>query len=124
MADLLGISIRTVRRRMTEYGLSIRAQYSTMSDTELDTLVNEIQVEFPTCGNTQMQGHLISKGHHIQQYRVRESQRRIDPNGTIMRRLHAVTRRQYSVPFPRSLYHIDGYHKLIRYALLLLIISV
>ena len=92
---------------MTEYGLSIRAQYSAMSDTELDTLVNEIQVEFPTCGNRQMQGHLISKGHHIQQYRVRESQQRIDPNGTIMRRLHAVTRRQYSVPFPRSLYRID-----------------
>ena len=115
IADLRGISVRTVRRRMTEFGLSIRTQYSTISDPELDTLVNEIQTQFPTCGNRQMQGHLISNGYRVQQNRVRESQRRIDPNGAIIRRLHVVNRRRYSVPFPRSLYHIDGYHKLIRY---------
>ncbi len=115
IADLLGLSVRTVRRRMTEYGFTIRAQYSTMTDTELDTLVNEIQTEFPTCGNKQMLGHLLSKDHRIQQNRVRESQRRFDRNGTILRRLHVINRRRYSVPFPRSLYHIDGYHKLIRY---------
>ena len=31
-----------------------------------------------------------------------------------MRRLSAIHYRPYSVPGPRSLYHIDGNHKLIR----------
>lgn len=30
-------------------------------------------------------------------------------------RLHVLRRRQYSVPGPNSLWHIDGNHKLIRY---------
>ena len=33
--------------------------------------------------------------------------------GTVARRMHCVNRRQYSVAAPRSLYHIDGYRKLI-----------
>lgn len=112
--DMVGVSVRTIRRRMTEFGLSIRAQYSTISDTELDRIVREVQTQFPMCGNRQMQGHLFSRGYRIQQSRVREAQRRVDPDGSIIRRLHVINRREYSVPSPRSLYHIDGHHKLIR----------
>lgn len=99
---------------MNEYDLSIRAQYSALSDSELDAVVVEIQSQFPMCGNRQMQGHLLSRGHRVQQTRVLEAQRRVDPRGTIIRHLHALNRREYSVPSPRSLYHIDGNHKLIR----------
>ena len=117
IADMVGVSVRTIRRRMTNFGLSISAQYSTVTDSELhvDEIVCEIQTQFPMCGNRQMHGHLLSRGYRVQQSRVRESQRGVDPHGTIIRRLHAVNRREYSVPSPRSLYHIDGYHKLIRY---------
>ena len=114
IADMIGVSVRTVRRRMDDYDLSIRAQYSALSDSELDSMVTEIQSQFPMCGNRQMQGHLLARGHRVQQIRVREAQRRVDPQGTIIRRLHALNRREYSVPSPRSLYHIDGNHKLIR----------
>lgn len=62
-----------------------------------------------------MQAHLLSRGFRLQQHRVRESQRRIDPEGSMLRRLNGIHRREYSVPAPRSLYHIDGNHKLIRY---------
>ena len=117
MADMLGVSVRTVRRRMCEYGLSIRAQYTTISNEELDGIVRVIQQQFPMCGNRQMQGHLLSRGIRIQQSRIRESQRRVDPDGALIRRLHVLNRREYSVPAPLSLYHIDGHHKLIRYAL-------
>ena len=99
---------------MSEFGLSIRAQYSNISDSDLDQIVREIQQQFPTCGNRQMQGHLLSRGYRIQQIRIRESQRRIDPDGAVIRRLHVLNRREYSVPAPLSLYHIDGHHKLIR----------
>ena len=54
IADLLGVSVRTVHRRMREYDISISQQYSTVSDLELDQLVGEILAEFPTCGNKQM----------------------------------------------------------------------
>ncbi len=114
IANILGVSIRTVRRRMTEYGLSIRLQYSTICDQELDSVVASIQERFPMCGNRQMQGHLLSRGYRVQQVRIRESQRRIDPEGSMIRRLHVLNRRRYSVPAPLSLYHIDGNHKLIR----------
>ena len=39
IAGVLHVSIRTVRRRMSEYGLSIRATYSSISDQELDVVV-------------------------------------------------------------------------------------
>ena len=114
IADMIGVSVRTVRRRMDGYDLSIRARYSALSDSELDAIVTEIQSQFPMCGNRQMQGHLLARGHRVQQIRIREAQRRVDPQGTIIRRLHVLNRREYSVPSPRSLYHIDGNHKLIR----------
>ena len=100
---------------MAEYGLSITAEYATLTDEELDSVVGEIHHDFPMCTNRQMQGHLLSRGYKVQQQRVREAQRRVDPEGSLMRRLRVVNRRQYQVPVPLSLWHIDGNHKLIRY---------
>lgn len=50
--------------------------------------------------------------------RVQECMRRVDPQGVLMRslQLNPRRRRKYSVPAPNSLWHIDGNHKLIRYA--------
>ena len=114
MAGMLGVSVRTVRRRMSEFNLSIRSQYAELTDSELDRIVVEIHQQFPTCGNRQLQGYLVSRGLRVQQNRIKEAQRRIDPEGSIMRRLSVMHRRSYNVPAPRSLYHIDGNHKLIR----------
>ena len=66
------------------------------------------------CGNSQMRGHLLARGFRVQQTRIREAQRRVDPAGAVIRRLRVLNRREYSVPSPLSLYHIDGHHKLIR----------
>lgn len=115
IAEILGVSLRTVRRRMTEYGLTSRMFYTNISDQQLDEIVREIQHAFPTCGNTQMQGHLISRGIRVQQHRIRESQRRIDPAGSVLRQLRIIGRRRYHVSGPGALWHIDGNHKLIRY---------
>ena len=43
--------MRTIYRRMSEYGLSISSQYATLTDQELDELVVRIQDQFPACGN-------------------------------------------------------------------------
>lgn len=114
IAEIIGVSVRTIHRRMSEYGLSIHTTYAELTDNELDSVISEIHREFPMCGNKQMSGHLFSRGLRVQQHRIRESMRRVDPEGTMARRLNVIHRRCYSVPAPRSLYHIDGNHKLIR----------
>ena len=114
ISTILGVSVRTVRRRMSDYGLSVRSLYSTISDSDLEHLISGIQEQYPGCGNQQMQGHLISRGVRVQQHRVREMQRRIDPVGSALRRLRAINRRQYRVDGPGALWHVDGNHKLIR----------
>ena len=43
----------------------------------------------------------------------------IDPSGIEMRLRRCLHRRQYSVASPNSLWHIDGYHKLIRWRLVI-----
>lgn len=114
ISDILRVSVRTVRRRMTQYNLSIHSLYSDLSDQELEWVVRDIQGQFPSCGNRQMQGHLLSRGIRVQQHRVRETQRRVDPVGSVLRQLRTINRRQYQVNGPGALWHIDGNHKLIR----------
>ena len=87
---------------------------ATYSSIDLDVIVKDIQIMFPMCGNRQMLGQLLSRGVRVQQHRVRESQQRIDPEGSMLRRLNCIHRRVYKVHAPRTLYHIDGNYKLIR----------
>jgi hypothetical protein len=112
---ILNVSVRTVRRRMEAYDLSVRSLYSTLSDDDLDAVVRRIQQQFGLCGNRQMQGHLLAEGVRVQQARVRDSQRRVDPGGVALRRLTSINRRRYQVNGPLALWHIDGNHKLVRY---------
>ena len=100
---------------MAEYNLSIRSTYSDISDAELDAIVSEAQRQFPAWGNRQMYGYLLSRGTRLQFQRVRESQSRLDPEGTTLRGLHHLQRRRYSVHGPQYLWHVDGNHKLIRF---------
>ena len=52
-----------------------------------------------------MQGHLLSRGNKIQEIRVRESMKRCDPEGTVVRALQirVTHRRSYNVRAPLSL---------------------
>lgn len=115
IAEVLGVSLSTVRRRMSEFGLSVSALYSQINDHQLDVLVSQIKHEFPNCGSRLMHGHLVSRGHRVSQARVRESLHRVDPEGIAVRWTSAVQRRKYTVFSPLSLWHLDGNHKLIRY---------
>ena len=85
IADLLGVSLSTVRRRMSEYRLSIRSLYSVISDQELDKIVSEVKKEFPNCGYRLMKGHLLHRGYRVTQAQIRESLHRVDPEGIAIR---------------------------------------
>lgn len=75
-ARLLHVSLRTLRRRMSDFGILIRDRYSNISDDELDRTVAVIQRQYPNCGYRMMQGYLRRLNHWVQQARVRESMAR------------------------------------------------
>ncbi|RDX53980.1 hypothetical protein OH76DRAFT_1342281, partial [Lentinus brumalis] len=54
---------------------------------------------------------------HVQKSRVLLSLRRIDPLRQVLRNHATIDRREYSVPYPNYLWHIDGYHKMIRWGI-------
>lgn len=116
VANILGVSESTVWRRLKEYNLTLGQKYSTLSDEELDIIVLEKIHNNPNSGFRMIQGMLLTEGYCIQQHRVLESIRRVDPVGTSLRglMLNVIKRRSYEVPGPQSLWHIDGNHKLIR----------
>ena len=125
MATILGASARTIQRRLQQFGLSIRQTYTNMRDQELDLAVQEILRTQPNTGYKRMTGYLAACGVRVQQQRIRESMRRVDPEGTLIRalELNTINRRCYSVPSPLALWHIDGHHKLIRYQIVFHYIS-
>ena len=117
IANMLGVSLRTVRRRMSDLGLSSRMRYSDISNNEFDETVRQLQDLFPCSGYRLMTVYLRARGITVQQYRIRESMQRCDPEGVAQRWLQAVHPRcTYSVYGPQALWHIDGNHKLIRFA--------
>ena len=105
IAQMMDVSVSTIRRRMSIYNIYIHDAYSVMSDEELDVIVATKQQEFPNWGNRQMYGYLISRNIRVQFHRVRESQSQVDPEGSIMQRLQHLRRRSYSIPGPQHLWH-------------------
>ena len=99
---------------MSFFNLSVHQTYTCISDDDLDAVIMEVQEKFPNWGNRLMYGYLITSRIRVPFHRVRESQRRVDPEGSFMRKLRYLNRRQYMVPGPQWLWHIDGNHKLIR----------
>ena len=117
MSRLLGVSSSTIEHRMAEFRLTVRGTYANISDEQLDSTVREILVGFPNTSYKRMTGHLRSRGIRMQQSKIRDSLRRVDPQGIQIPALemNVLNRRVYSVPSLLALWHIDGNHKLIRY---------
>ena len=118
ISKLLGVSTRTVERRMTEYGLNIRQSYGQINDSNLDGVLNGILKDFPNSGYKRMTGLLLARGIRLQQSRIRSAMQRVNPEGCLLRslELNVLHRRSYQVYGPLTLWYIDGNHKLIRYA--------
>ena len=62
IAKLFGVSVRTIRRRMTEYGLKIRDNYTDITDEDLRREIADFHIHFPTSGRRITEGYLMSKG--------------------------------------------------------------
>ena len=90
-----------------------------ISDTELNALTAEFVHTHLNGGQRTFEGYLRGRGFNIQRRRIREALLRIDPTGVRHRLKRALHRRQYHVPMPNSLWHIDGNHKLIRWRMVI-----
>ena len=66
IADMLCVSVHTVHRRLSKYSLSVHSQYSDITESELDSIVQQVHSLFAMCGNSQMQGHLLARGFRVQ----------------------------------------------------------
>lgn len=118
IARLLGCSYKTVSRRIHEFGIT-QARWTRMSDGDLDILVTQFSDEHPISGQRMLMGYLRACGVRVPRRRARESIMRVDPSGVQSRLRQVLHRRKYSVPGPNSLWHVDGYHKLIRWRIVI-----
>jgi len=111
-----GVSRWTVMRRVEEYGLTTLQKFSIISDERIDDIIKGyISRHGSTTGEPFMSGYFRSLGLHIQRSRIRAALNRVDPHNTVLRWGTLVSRRRYFVPWPNSLWHIDGQHSLIRW---------
>ena len=116
IAYMFGISRWTIYRRIEEYDLQHLRRFSNISDEHVDGIIAEyISRHGNTSGEPYISGYLRSKGIYIQRRRIRASLNRPDPVNTVLRWGALISRRSYFVPWPNSLWHIDGHHSLIRW---------
>lgn len=114
IADILHCSKRTVERRMNEFSIKA-SDFSCISDAELDLHVSNILSNHRQCGEKTVAGQLRSQGYKVQRRRIRDTIHRVDPFGVELRSRSVLHRRVYQVKSPNSLWHLDGYHKLVRW---------
>ena len=99
IVEMLQVSSRTVMRRLHDFGIKLSGKFSVISEEELDREVELILVQFLNSGHKKMRGYLTSNGYNIQEYRVHESMRRVDPEGVMLRSLQSrpAVQRKYKV---------------------------
>ena len=114
IAQVLGVSVSMVRRRLREFGISSTERKTPISDTDLDAAVQGIQRMFPNARYWRVQSQLFLNRIKVAQRRVREAMHRTNPEGVAMRWLSITPRAVYCVSGPLALWCIDENHKLIR----------
>ncbi|KAA0712533.1 hypothetical protein E1301_Tti019071 [Triplophysa tibetana] len=62
IALIFGVSKRTVHRRMSEYGLSVRQTYSDITDEDLQKVITDFIAHCPNSGIRTVTGQLSSQG--------------------------------------------------------------
>lgn len=132
IAPTVGVSSRSIRRRALQYGLvepgapvfqivlgpdgthqtihtSTSAPISDMSDEELDAAISSILQIFPTFGRRMITGHLRNQGQRVPMDRITHSYLRVHGTPGIFGD-RQIVHKQYRVPGPLSLAHMDGQH--------------
>jgi hypothetical protein len=109
----LGVSTATMLRwkRRTAYVEPI----SILEADELDAFIERNKQA--NRGEITMWGMINSTGYKVTRDELRASISRIDADARQLRKQKAIKRREYSVPGPHHMWHIDAHHKLIKYGM-------
>ena len=118
ISHLFGCSRKTIERRMNEYQMTLFNSFN-IADNQLDAIIKEITTLLPKSGEKTVSGRLRSYNIRVPRRRVRESLQRVDASGIRSRRKGVLQRRKYYAECPNSLWHLDGYHKLIRWRIVI-----
>uniref|UniRef100_A0A669C4E2 Integrase catalytic domain-containing protein n=1 Tax=Oreochromis niloticus TaxID=8128 RepID=A0A669C4E2_ORENI len=120
MADILNVSLPTIRRRLRQYHFTRASMYAELTDSALDEHVQDIVAGNEQTGPEAVRASLRVRGLRVQRRRVRASMLRMNPGAAALRAvLRRPERRTYQVAGPNSLWHIDGNHKLIRWRIVI-----
>ena len=84
ISRMLGVSTRTITRRMDEYNLA-SVEFSDLTDQELDSIVTKIHQQFPQSGYRQVLAVLNSQGIFVRERRLRASLQRVDQLGSALK---------------------------------------
>ena len=85
IADMFGVSRWTIFRLVIEYGLQDMQRFSDLSDTDLDSLVNDFSERHSNfAGQVHISGYLQSIDFRIQRQHIRESLVKADPDNRIL----------------------------------------
>lgn len=106
IANVVGVSVRTLHRKRQEANVGECVQFSMLSDEEVCSQLVTMKQEFPDMGERMALGLFRSKGIFLPRRRVREAFHLVDPINTSLRWHARIKRRVYSVPGPMSLWHI------------------
>ncbi|XP_032440596.1 uncharacterized protein LOC116733835 [Xiphophorus hellerii] len=115
MANIFGCSTSFLYKKSKALGVPIRGRLAAVTDEDLETNIRQLQSLYPNSGTEMMRGLLHARGLVVPRRKVREMMARINPMATARRWSSAVSRRVYHVPYPNSLWHIDGNMRLIRW---------
>ena len=115
IADMFACIQKIVEHHIYEYHITSHG-YSTISDAQLDELVEGQCTLHPRCGEKSVEGTLRCMGVHVQRRRVRDSLRRVDPIGVerhLRKALHYqnIETNLLSVHFHCIIYK-QGFHEL------------
>ena len=99
---------------MLDYAIT-HNDFSDLSDSDLDRLVSSVVSVHRQCGEKSVTGRLRSLGYNIQRERLRLSICHVDPVGVELRAQSVLHRCRYQVSAPNSMWHLDGYHILIHW---------
>ena len=120
IASIFRVSCWTIMRRVHFFGREHLSLFSSNTNEQIDDIIRDfISRHGSTTGEPYLRGYFRAMGYTIQRRRIRESLNRVDPRNTALRWGALVSRRVYFVPWPNSLWHLDGHHSLIRWGFII-----
>ncbi|MEQ2210454.1 hypothetical protein XENOCAPTIV_013676 [Xenoophorus captivus] len=104
ISRMLSVNIRTLYNHRTQFGLVDYGSFINISNEVLDSVITEVLNQTPGSGETYITASLRGRGIRVQQWRVRQRLRIIDPVGRAFRGWRAIQHRVYNVSVPNEVW--------------------